>query len=76
MEYDDLISDLLEIVQNSKYAGFCLRDIHNTLDKYLEEHNLTLSELGDIFHYISLLISEEMDYELENWTEENIDEEE
>ncbi len=64
MDYEDLISDLKDIIENSKYADFCLRDVHEAIYKYLEEHTLTIAELGDIFFFISQAIEEETEQNL------------
>lgn len=75
MDYEELIAELKDIVENSKYADFCIRDVHDTISKYLETHSLTLPELKDIFFFLSEAVEEKIDYELEqdweNWNEEN-----
>ena len=64
MDYEELISELKDIVENSKYADFCLRDVHNILSKYLAEHTLTMDELRDIFFFLAQAIEEETDQDL------------
>ena len=76
MDYEDLISELKNIVESSEYADFCLRDVHNTLSKYLETHSLTLPELKDIFFFLSEAVEEKVDYELEQDWEDYYDEDE
>ena len=75
MDYEDLFSELKEIIQSSKYGDFCFRDINNVLSKYMEEHTLTISELGDIYYWISVFIKNETAYDLENWEDWNEEDE-
>ena len=74
MDYEDLYPELREIIEINEYGDFCFRDIYEVVRKYLENHTLTISELGDIFGYIAWLIQDKENidsYNWEDWTDED-----